>query len=60
MVCCCNGPDHAVLQEDQENFWSFGLEKPLGVQSLISYNGHLDYIAGSNMRAKWLSLEFFG
>lgn len=47
-------------QEDQEDFWSFGLEKPLGVQSLISYNGHLDYIAGSNMRAKWLSLEFFG
>lgn len=63
MVCCCNGP-LAVLQEDQEDFWSLWLEKPLGVQSLISCYGDLDYITGSNvahgLRAKGLALECFG
>lgn len=64
MVCYSNGLHYDVLQENQEDFWSFELEKPLGVQSLISFHEYLDYITGSNvahgLREKWLSLECFG
>jgi hypothetical protein len=48
MVCCCTGPDHVILRENCKGFWSFRLQKPLGVLSLMRYCGDFEVDAEIN------------